>query len=33
MMPMQTGLIVAIIIGMVWGAARHHEHPPVEVDE
>jgi 4-azaleucine resistance transporter AzlC len=32
MMPMQTGLVVAIIIGMVWGAVRHHEHPPVEVD-
>lgn len=30
-MPMQTGLIVAILIGMVWGAARHHDHPPVEV--
>jgi len=32
-LPMQTGLIVAIVIGMVWGAARHHEHPAVEVDE
>jgi 4-azaleucine resistance transporter AzlC len=32
LLPMQTGLIVAIIIGMVWGAVRHHEHPPVEVD-
>jgi 4-azaleucine resistance transporter AzlC len=31
-MPMQTGLIAAIVIGMVWGAARHHEHPRVEVD-
>ena len=32
LLPMQTGLIVAIIIGMVWGAVRHHEHPPVEID-
>ncbi|MBE0417133.1 MAG: AzlC family ABC transporter permease [Coriobacteriia bacterium] len=31
-MPMQTGLIAAIVIGMVWGSARHHEHPAVEVD-
>jgi 4-azaleucine resistance transporter AzlC len=31
-LPVQTGLIVAIIIGMAWGAARHHEHPAEEVD-
>ncbi len=33
LLPMQTGLIAAIFIGMVWGATRHHEHPAVEVDE
>ena len=33
LLPMQTGLIVAILVGMVWGAARHHEHPAAEVDE
>jgi 4-azaleucine resistance transporter AzlC len=33
LLPMQTGLIVAIVIGMVWGALRHHEHPAEEVDE
>lgn len=33
LLPMQTGLIAAIVIGMVWGAARHHEHPDAEVDE
>ncbi|MBW6467601.1 MAG: AzlC family ABC transporter permease [Coriobacteriia bacterium] len=32
LLPMQTGLIAAIVIGMVWGALRHHEHPAVEVD-
>lgn len=32
LLPMQTGLIAAIVIGMVWGAVRHHEHPPVEVE-
>ncbi len=32
LLPMQTGLIVAIVIGMVWGAVRHHEHPAEEVD-
>lgn len=32
-LPMQTGLVAAIVIGMVWGAVRHHEHPPAEVDE
>ena len=32
LLPMQTGLIVAIVIGMVWGAVRHHVHPAEEVD-
>lgn len=32
-LPMQTGLIVAIVIGMVWGAVRHREQLPVEVGE
>jgi len=32
-LPMQTGLIAAIVIGMVWGALRHHEHPAEEVIE
>ncbi len=31
LLPMQTGLIVAIVIGMAWGALRHHEHPEPEV--
>lgn len=30
-LPMQTGLIAAILIGMVWGAVRHREHRPAKV--
>lgn len=32
-LPMQTGLIAAIVIGMVWGAVRHREQPAGEVEE
>lgn len=32
-LPMQTGLIAAIVVGMVWGAARHRDDPAEGVDQ